>query len=214
MQHSAVTCLTSGNANDSARRHCQADPMRTPGRAARVAVLDPAGSVFLFRYDNPEVGVHWAMPGGGTEPGESPLQAARREVWEETGWTDLVIEDGVLCLWEHDFTRAGVPVRQHEHIYLAHGPRREPAGNRPGTGRGPHGRARGGQDRAVAVVVAVRTRRRPRAVVAAAAAGTAGRGAEVGRSCHPGRPRLRPERAGRPGRGRLRRRGPRRHASG
>ncbi|MEU6339080.1 NUDIX domain-containing protein [Streptomyces cellulosae] len=109
--------------------------MRTPGRAARVAVLDPAGSVFLFRYDNPEVGVHWAMPGGGTEPGESPLQAARREVWEETGWTDLVIEDGVLCLWEHDFTRAGVPVRQHEHIYLAHGPRREPAGNRPGTSR-------------------------------------------------------------------------------
>ncbi|MEV5274716.1 NUDIX domain-containing protein [Streptomyces werraensis] len=105
--------------------------MRIPGRAARVAVLDPAGSVFLFRYDNPEVGVYWAMPGGGMEPGESPREAAEREVREETGWTDLVIEDGVLCLWEHDFTRAGVPVRRHEHIHLAYAP----AGNRPGTSR-------------------------------------------------------------------------------
>ncbi len=129
MQQSAVTRLTSGNAPDSARRHCQADPMRTPRRAARVAVLDPAGAVFLFRYDNPEVGVHWAMPGGGMEPGESPLEAAGREMREETGWSDLVIEDGVLCLWEHDFTRAGVPVRQHEHIYLAYAPHREPTGD-------------------------------------------------------------------------------------
>ncbi|MGW2496668.1 NUDIX hydrolase [Streptomyces pseudogriseolus] len=103
--------------------------MRTPRRAARVAVLDPAGSVFLFRYDNPEVGVHWAMPGGGLEQGESPRQAAEREVREETGWTDLVIEDGVLCLWEHDFTRAGTPVRQHEHIFLAFAPRRDSAGD-------------------------------------------------------------------------------------
>ncbi|MEU0287044.1 NUDIX domain-containing protein [Streptomyces sp. NPDC006147] len=103
--------------------------MRTPREAARVAVLDPEGSVFMFRYDNDEVGVHWAMPGGGTEPGESPLEAAEREVREETGWTDLRIEDTVLCLWEHDFTRAGVPVRQHEHIFLAHAPRREPAGD-------------------------------------------------------------------------------------
>ncbi|MFZ4248386.1 NUDIX hydrolase [Streptomyces griseoincarnatus] len=129
MQQSAVTRLTSGNAPDGARRHCQADSTRTPGRAARVAVLDPAGAVFLFRCDNTEVGVHRAMPGGGMEPGESPLEAAGREVREETGWSDLVIEDGVLCLWEHDSTRAGVPVRQHEHIYLAYAPHREPAGD-------------------------------------------------------------------------------------
>jgi len=31
-----------------------------------------------------------------------------RELREETGWTDL--EPGaLLCAWEHDFTRAGVP---------------------------------------------------------------------------------------------------------
>ncbi|MEU8685385.1 NUDIX domain-containing protein [Streptomyces sp. NPDC048611] len=98
---------------------------RTPRRAARVAVLDPAGSVFLLRYDNEEVGAHWAMPGGGLDPGETPRAGALREMREETGWTDL--EPGpLLCTWEHDFTRAGVPVRQHEHLYLAHGPRREP----------------------------------------------------------------------------------------
>lgn len=99
--------------------------MRTPRSAARVAIVDPEGAVFLFRYDDVEVGLHWAMPGGGLEPGESPLQGALREVSEETGWTDIE-PDGLLCTWEHDFTRQGVPVRQHEHIYVAEGPRREP----------------------------------------------------------------------------------------
>ncbi|MFI9152996.1 GNAT family N-acetyltransferase [Streptomyces sp. NPDC053367] len=105
----------------------QGEPPRIPRRAARIAVLDPQGAVFLFRYDNVEVGVHWAMPGGGLEPGESPREGALRELHEETGWTDL--EPGpLLTTWEHDFTHAVGPVRQHEHIYVAHGPRREPAG--------------------------------------------------------------------------------------
>ncbi|MGW7293515.1 NUDIX domain-containing protein [Streptomyces xiamenensis] len=102
--------------------------MRLPRRAARIAVVDGEGAVFLFRYDNPEVGVHWAMPGGGLEPGEGPLAGALRELAEETGWTDLA-PGPLLCTWEHDFTRAGVPVRQHEHIWLAAGPRREPIGD-------------------------------------------------------------------------------------
>ncbi|MFH9730345.1 GNAT family N-acetyltransferase [Streptomyces sp. NPDC017260] len=103
-------------------------PPRTPRRAARLAVLDPEGAVFLLRYDNVEVGVHWAMPGGGLEADESPREGALREVREETGWTDL--EAGpLLCTWEHDFTHLSVgPVRQHEHIHVARGPRREPTG--------------------------------------------------------------------------------------
>lgn len=91
-------------------------------------MTEPGGAVFLFRYDNEEVGVHWAMPGGGLEDGETPRAAARREVLEETGWPD-VEPLGVLWTWEHDFTRAGVPVRQHEHIFLGHGPLRPPTGD-------------------------------------------------------------------------------------
>ncbi|MFE2108187.1 NUDIX hydrolase [Kitasatospora sp. NPDC059463] len=101
---------------------------RTPRQAARTVVLDESGSVFLLRSDNSEVGVHWTMPGGGIEPGETPWTGARRELWEETGWSDL--EPGpLLCTWEHDFTWHGTPVRQHEHIYLTSGPHRGPVGD-------------------------------------------------------------------------------------
>ncbi|ARP71545.1 NUDIX domain-containing protein [Streptomyces pluripotens] len=101
--------------------------LRTPRRAARIAVVAPDGAVLLFRYDNVEVGVHWALPGGGLEPGEGPREGARRELAEETGWTDL--EPGpLLHTWEHDFTHSGIPVRQHERIYVSRGPRRDPAG--------------------------------------------------------------------------------------
>jgi 8-oxo-dGTP pyrophosphatase MutT (NUDIX family) len=102
--------------------------MRQTRRAARVAVLDEGGSIFLFRYDNEEVGLHWAMPGGGMNPGETPVQAARRELQEETGWTD--IEPGIeLWRWEHDYTRNGVPVRQLERVFCGSGPHRQPTGD-------------------------------------------------------------------------------------
>ncbi|GAA1070568.1 hypothetical protein GCM10009665_78350 [Kitasatospora nipponensis] len=91
-------------------------------------VVDPDGAVFLLRSENVEVGPHWCPPGGGLDPGESPEEGARRELREETGWEDLEPE-ALLCTWEHDFTRHGVPVRQHEHVYLARGPRRGPLGD-------------------------------------------------------------------------------------
>ncbi|MFD4132295.1 NUDIX hydrolase [Streptomyces goshikiensis] len=103
---------------------------RTPRQAARLVVLSPSGAVFLFRENNIEVGVHWLPPGGGIDPGESPEQCVRRELREETGWTDLAPQR-LLCTWEHDFTHQGVPVRQHEHIYVTSGPERDPVPESP-----------------------------------------------------------------------------------
>lgn len=39
--------------------------LRKLRRAARIAVLDPAGSVFLFLHDDSANGTFWALPGGG-----------------------------------------------------------------------------------------------------------------------------------------------------
>ncbi|MER5433186.1 bifunctional GNAT family N-acetyltransferase/NUDIX hydrolase [Streptomyces sp. NPDC002588] len=95
--------------------------------AGRVAVLDPDGAVFLFRYDSDDTGPHWALPGGGLEEGETSREGARRELREETGWADLT-PGPFLTLWDHDFTRFGHVIRQHDYIYVSPGPHREPTG--------------------------------------------------------------------------------------
>ncbi len=62
------------------------DGMRSR-RAARVVILDETGRVLLVRgHDADEPDRHWWFTvGGGIDPGESPAQAACREVLEETG---------------------------------------------------------------------------------------------------------------------------------
>jgi ADP-ribose pyrophosphatase YjhB (NUDIX family) len=102
--------------------------MRRRRLAARTIVLAPDFSTFLLRYDDVEVGRHWAMPGGGLEPGESFEQAASRELSEETGWTDVAAER-LLCTWEHNFTRFGEEITQYEQIFIAAGPVRDPHGD-------------------------------------------------------------------------------------
>ncbi|MGZ2744542.1 NUDIX hydrolase [Burkholderia stagnalis] len=47
-----------------------------------VVILDGAGRVFLAHATDT---THWDIPKGQGEPGESPLQAALRELLEETG---------------------------------------------------------------------------------------------------------------------------------
>lgn len=56
--------------------------------AARVLLLDGQGRLLLFRGGDPaqpELGTWWFTPGGGLDPGETLVEGAVRELYEETG---------------------------------------------------------------------------------------------------------------------------------
>ena len=60
---------------------------------AGVMLLNPQGQVFVGQRLDSEMEA-WQMPQGGIDPGEDPLDAAYRELWEETG----VLRDHVELL--------------------------------------------------------------------------------------------------------------------
>ncbi|MET7425098.1 NUDIX domain-containing protein [Dactylosporangium sp. NPDC005555] len=62
--------------------------------AARVICLDAADRVLLLRWRDPFDGRWlWEPPGGGIDPGETPFDAARRELAEETGLDPAAVRD-------------------------------------------------------------------------------------------------------------------------
>ncbi len=70
---------------------------------ALALVRGPEGCVWIERGRPPSVG-RWALPGGRIEAGEGPVEAARRELAEETG---LIVEGGLhLAVLEESFEDA------------------------------------------------------------------------------------------------------------
>lgn len=91
-------------------------------RAARVLLVDRVGHVLLQNCcdpSQPEAGSWWNTTGGGIDDGETPAQAAAREVVEETG---LQVEPDELGAVVHqrltEFSFGGDRYRQREDYFL------------------------------------------------------------------------------------------------
>ncbi|MDJ0642262.1 MAG: NUDIX domain-containing protein [Erythrobacter sp.] len=86
-------------------------------RAARIIVLDQQGRALMFRFDVPDRPPFWVTAGGECEPGESFGDAARRELFEETG---ITTDPGpqIARTTPEFVTVEGEPVRADERYYL------------------------------------------------------------------------------------------------
>jgi 8-oxo-dGTP pyrophosphatase MutT (NUDIX family) len=93
----------------------------TPRRAGRVLVLDPAGRVLLLQGFDPAAPGHrfWFTIGGGADPGESLVQAAARELREESGISAAPADLGDV-VWRRtaEFSFDGQRYRQDEEYFV------------------------------------------------------------------------------------------------
>lgn len=100
--------------------------------AARVICLDAALRVLLLHWRDPFDGAWlWEPPGGGIEPGETPLEAARRELVEETGLDPAAVVDRSV-LAERDVQWNGKRYIGPEYFFVAYFAEERPALARTG----------------------------------------------------------------------------------
>ena len=85
--------------------------------AVRVVVRDSEDRILLFHTHEvtlPELGVWWELPGGGIDAGETYLDAAVRELREETGITVSAAQVGEPC-WRRTATFRHRALRHLQH---------------------------------------------------------------------------------------------------
>jgi 8-oxo-dGTP pyrophosphatase MutT (NUDIX family) len=96
-----------------------------PRRASRVLVVDEAGRVLLLHGFDPARPEHdyWFTVGGGLDPGESSVQGAARELFEETGLRISADELGEP-VWREvtEFPFDGRWYRQEQEFFLLRAP--------------------------------------------------------------------------------------------
>lgn len=63
------------------------DHIQASSRTAGGVVINANGNVLVVNQG----GVHWSLPKGHIEPGEGAVEAARREIGEESGIDELVL---------------------------------------------------------------------------------------------------------------------------
>jgi 8-oxo-dGTP diphosphatase len=91
-----------------------------PRQTARVIVFDPAGRVLLIRCVVMRASgefVFWLTPGGEIEAGETPIEAARRELNEELGLSVEV--RGPVYEEATQFEHQGEMRDNHDYVFVA-----------------------------------------------------------------------------------------------
>jgi 8-oxo-dGTP pyrophosphatase MutT (NUDIX family) len=68
-------------------------------RFSSVVVLDESNRVLLVCENKPNIQGLWNTPGGSDEASELPMQAAKRELLEETGIKDVELQFLETALW-------------------------------------------------------------------------------------------------------------------
>jgi len=78
--------VTEDHATDGMGYEIRRSIVRHAGSAVMMAVDAKKRILLVRQYRLPAARMMWELPAGKIDPGEKPLQAAKRELIEETGW--------------------------------------------------------------------------------------------------------------------------------
>jgi 8-oxo-dGTP diphosphatase len=86
-------------------------PKKNPGCVA-VIITSRREIILQLRDDKPGIcwPGYWSLPGGGIEPGETPMDTVLREIKEEAGITPDMIEEATVAEYE--------PLKNPPHVFL------------------------------------------------------------------------------------------------